>query len=56
MLQPAAGYMTCRLCDASYESETELIQHQKMSHRRGSSQETTQSAAVVKQSEDDPQD
>jgi hypothetical protein len=52
MLQPATGYMTCRLCDASYESEAELRQHQKMSHRRGSTEETPQSATVVAQSED----
>jgi hypothetical protein len=33
MLQPAMGSITCSVCDASYESETALYEHQRASHR-----------------------
>ena len=35
MLQPAMGLIRCTACNASYESETKLREHQKMSHRGG---------------------
>ena len=55
MLQPATGWVTCRECNASYESETKLREHQRMSHRGGGIEEGPQASAVVVQSED-PQD
>ena len=33
MLQPATGWITCSVCDAAYESEIKLREHQRMSHR-----------------------
>lgn len=51
MLQPATGSITCSVCNASYESETKLREHQSMSHRRGGTEERPQAAAVVVQSE-----
>jgi hypothetical protein len=37
MLQPAMGWIQCSACNASYESETKLREHQRMSHRGGAS-------------------
>jgi hypothetical protein len=55
MLQPATGWNTCSVCNASYESATKLREHQNVSHRRGGSVERPQAAAAVAQPED-PQD
>ena len=33
MAQPAMGSITCRECNASYNSERELREHEKTSHR-----------------------
>jgi hypothetical protein len=52
MLQPATGWNTCSVCNASYESATKLREHQSVSHRRGGSEERPQAAAVVPQPED----
>jgi hypothetical protein len=43
--------MICTVCNASYESETKLRDHQKMSHRGYGAKENTQ-AADIKQPED----
>ena len=51
MLQSATGSITCSQCNASYESETKLREHQRMSHRGGYTQEKPQEAADVAQSE-----
>jgi hypothetical protein len=51
MLQPAMGSITCRICNASYESETKLREHQSVSHRRGGNEERPQAAANAAQSE-----
>jgi hypothetical protein len=51
MLQPAAGWITCRECNASYEPETKLQEHQRMSHRGRGTEESPKGAAVVAQSE-----
>jgi hypothetical protein len=52
VLQPATGSNICSACDASYESETKLREHQRMSHRGRGSGEKPQAAAVVVQSEE----
>jgi hypothetical protein len=52
MLQPATGWVTCRECNASYESETKLRDHQRMSHRGGDIDEGQMAAASVVQPED----
>ena len=52
MLQPATGWNTCSVCNASYESATKLREHQSMSHRSGGTEERPQAAAAVAQSED----
>lgn len=45
MLQAVTGSITCRECNASYESETKLREHQRMSHRGGYTQKEPQAAA-----------
>jgi hypothetical protein len=52
MLQPATGLTTCKVCNASYESETKLREHQMMAHRGRGTEESPQEATVVAQSED----
>jgi hypothetical protein len=52
MLQPATGWNTCSVCNASYGSKTKLREHQSMSHRRSGTEERPQAAVVVAQSED----
>jgi hypothetical protein len=47
MLQPATSSITCSICSASYESETKLRDHQRMSHRGGGAEERPQAAAAV---------
>ncbi len=51
MLQPARGSITCSECNASYESETKLRDHQRMAHRGGGTEERLQAATVVGQPE-----
>jgi hypothetical protein len=51
MLQPATGSMTCSVCNASYESDTKLREHQRMAHRGSGIEERPQAAGVVEQSE-----
>ena len=53
MQQSATGWMTCGVCNASYESEIKLREHQTLSHRRGSTESLQPPAATV-QSDDDP--
>jgi hypothetical protein len=52
MLQPVTRRITCSTCNVSYELETRLRDHQKMSHRGGITEETPQATADVVQSED----
>jgi hypothetical protein len=52
MFQQAAAYITCRECNASYESETKLYEHQRMSHRASATEERPQAATAVMQTED----
>jgi len=33
MIGPIIGTRTCSLCDAAYESDTKLSEHQRMAHR-----------------------
>jgi len=51
MFQQAAGYITCRECNASYESETKLYEHQRTSHRISGTEEEPQAATAVMQTE-----
>jgi hypothetical protein len=52
MFQQADGYINCRECNASYESEAKLREHQRMSHRGRGTEETPQAEAGIAQSED----
>jgi hypothetical protein len=52
MLQPATGWVTCGEYNASYESETKLRDHQRMSHRGGGTEEGRLAAAGVVHPED----
>jgi hypothetical protein len=52
MLDPMIGTRTCSLCNATYESDTKLREHQRMAHRGRGNEERPQAAAVVEQSED----
>ena len=52
MLQPATGSNTCSVCNASYDSQSKLRDHQKISHRGGGAGEKPQAAADVSHSED----
>ena len=45
MLQRGTDFITCSLCNVSYESDTKLREHQRMSHRGGYTQEKPQAAA-----------
>ena len=51
MLQPARSSITCGACNASYESESKLREHQRMAHRGRGNEERPQAAAGVEQSE-----
>jgi hypothetical protein len=51
MLQPVTGSNTCSECNASYDSESKLREHQRMSHRGLGTEEEPQSAADAAQSE-----
>jgi hypothetical protein len=52
MVDPMIGTRTCSLCNATYESDTKLREHQRMAHRGRGNEERPQAAAVVEQSED----
>jgi hypothetical protein len=52
MPQPATGSNTCSLCNASYESEAGVREHQRMAHRGAGTEERPQAAAAVVKSED----
>ena len=52
MFQPATGYITCSKCDASYESEIKLREHQMVSHRGGGIEEGPQTTTDEVKSED----
>jgi hypothetical protein len=51
MLQPVTGYIRCSVCNASYESETKLREHEAMSHRRGGSTQVQETEAVAPEPE-----
>jgi hypothetical protein len=46
MLQPTKGLVTCRVCNASYESESALVAHQQTSHRGAASLKKMSAAAA----------
>jgi hypothetical protein len=46
MFQQADGYITCRECNASYESEAKLREHQRMSHRGSGAEEIPQAGVA----------
>jgi hypothetical protein len=50
MRAPVIGSSTCSLCNASYESDTKLREHQMMAHRGSGIEERPQAAAVAVQS------
>lgn len=52
MWQAGIGSSTCTLCNALYESDAKLREHQRMSHRGRGNEEGPQAAAAVEQSED----
>jgi hypothetical protein len=52
MLDPMIGTSTCRLCNATLESDTKLREHQRMAHRGRGNEERPQAAVVAEQSED----
>jgi len=52
MLEPMFGTSTCSLCNATYESDTKLREHQRMTHRGRGIEERPLAAAVVEPSED----
>jgi hypothetical protein len=51
MLQPATGWMRCTACNASYESESKLREHQKTFHRGSDATEKAKTATVPVRSE-----
>ena len=51
MLQPAKGSNTSSECNASYDSETKLRDHQRMSHRGRATEEKPQTAVDAAQSD-----
>lgn len=46
------GSSTCSLCNATYKSDSELREHQRMSHRGRGNDELKQAAAVDEQAEE----
>jgi len=52
MREPVIGSCTCSLCDASYASDAELLEHQTKFHRGSGIEKRPQAARVVEQSED----
>ncbi len=46
MLQPATGWIRCNACNASYESELRLREHQKTFHRGSDATEKAKTATV----------
>jgi hypothetical protein len=55
MREPVIRSTTCSLCNASFESDTKLREHQRMAHRGLGNNERPQEAAVALKSEG-PQD
>jgi len=49
---PVPGSIICSVCNASYDSQTKLRDHQRMAHRSGGTEGKPQATAVVVQSED----
>jgi hypothetical protein len=47
MLQPATGSMTCSVCNASYESDAKLREHQTMAHRGTGAEERPKESASI---------
>ena len=47
MLQRGTDFITCSLCNVSYESDTKLREHQRMSHRGAGTEERPQEAATI---------
>jgi hypothetical protein len=52
MLNEVIGGSTCSLCNATYESDTKLREHQRMAHRGRGNEERPQAAVGAEQSED----
>jgi len=52
MLDPMIGTSTCSLCNSTYESDTKLREHQRMSHRGRGNEEKPPATAVGVQPED----
>ena len=52
MLQPVMGSATCSECNASYESEAKLREHQRTSHRGRGVEEEPRTASDSGLSED----
>jgi hypothetical protein len=52
MLGPNIGTRTCSLCDAAYESDTKLREHQSMAHRGRGNEEGPRETTIAEQSED----
>jgi hypothetical protein len=46
------GSSTCSLCNATYRSDNELREHQRMSHRGRGNEEKIEAAAVAEQAEE----
>jgi hypothetical protein len=55
MLGPMIGRSTCSLCEATYESDTKLREHQRMAHRGRGTEEAPREAKAVAAFED-PED
>jgi hypothetical protein len=51
MREPVIGSSTCGLCNASYELDAKLCEHQRMAHGGRGNEERPQSAAAVESSE-----
>jgi hypothetical protein len=47
MVAPMIGRRTCSLCNATYQSDTKLREHQRMAHRGRGNEERPQTAAVA---------
>ena len=52
MLGPMIGRSTCSLCEATYESDAKLREHQRMAHRGRGNEEGPRDATTVKVCED----
>ena len=52
MLDPMIGTSTCSLCNAIYESDTKLREHQRMAHRGRGNEERPPATTVLAEPED----